>query len=76
MSLPTHLDRYGELASAGASGRLKPALHCTAQVTLRSTLQRNAGSGARKGKAHNDYPVISRKITVILFPVAILFVHL
>ena len=45
--LPTHLDRYGALASAGASGRLKPALHCTAQVTLRSTLQRSAGSGAR-----------------------------
>ena len=46
--LPTHLDRYGALASAGASGRLKPALHCTAQVTLRSTLQRSAGSGAQK----------------------------
>ena len=47
-TLPTHLDRYGALASAGASGRLKPALHCTAQVTLFSTLQRSAGSGAGK----------------------------
>ena len=36
--LPSHLARYGAPAEAGASRRLKPALHCSAQVTLFSTI--------------------------------------